>query len=136
MCICTHTHTHTQMEAQTNARIRVTINKCRPILKCVENSQESHDKTFMQLKFKYPYIYIYSSFSHLEHRASVKRFVSLQFLNLIHSQLDSLDGGSDRRKTFTYIEHKHRIYAVKHPCLEWNLNSRSQRSSERRHFMP
>jgi hypothetical protein len=28
---------------------------------------------------------VYSSCSHLEHRASVKRFVSLQFLNLRHS---------------------------------------------------
>jgi hypothetical protein len=30
-------------------------------------------------------IYFYSSFFHLKHRASVKRFVSLQFLNLRHS---------------------------------------------------
>jgi hypothetical protein len=27
---------------------------------------------------------VYSSCSHLEHRASVKRFISLQFLNLRH----------------------------------------------------
>jgi hypothetical protein len=38
-------------------------------------------------------------------------------------------------------QHKHRINAhththTKHSCLEWDSNPRSQRSSERRHFMP
>jgi hypothetical protein len=33
-------------------------------------------------------------------------------------------------------EHKHRINAHRHPCLEWDSNPRSQRSSERRQFMP
>jgi hypothetical protein len=32
-------------------------------------------------------------------------------------------------------QHKHRINAHRHPCLEWNSNPRSQRSSERRQFM-
>jgi hypothetical protein len=35
-----------------------------------------------------------SCFPHLEHRASVKSFVSLQFLNLTDSRYDSLDWGS------------------------------------------
>jgi hypothetical protein len=30
----------------------------------------------------------------------------------------------------------HRINAHRHPCLEWDSNPRSQRSSERRQFMP
>jgi hypothetical protein len=34
---------------------------------------------------QYIYIFIYSCCSHLEHRASVERFVSLQFLNLKQS---------------------------------------------------
>jgi hypothetical protein len=38
----------------------------------------------------------------LDHRASVKRFVSLQFLNPIHSLSDSLDEGSARCKATTY----------------------------------
>jgi hypothetical protein len=33
-------------------------------------------------------------------------------------------------------QHKHRINAHRHPCLEWDSNPRSQRSSERRRFMP
>jgi hypothetical protein len=35
-------------------------------------------------------------------------------------------------------QHKHRIntHTNKHPCLEWVSKPRSQRSSERRQFMP
>jgi hypothetical protein len=33
-------------------------------------------------------------------------------------------------------QHKHRINAYRHPCLEWDSNPRSQRSSERRQFIP
>jgi hypothetical protein len=32
--------------------------------------------------------------------------------------------------------HTHRMNAHRHPCLEWDLNPRSQCSSERRQFMP
>jgi hypothetical protein len=64
--------------------------------------------------------------------ASVKCFVSLQFLNL--RQQDSLDEGSAKRKAATYTGH--RINADKYPYLEWNSNPRSQGSSRRRHFMP
>jgi hypothetical protein len=31
---------------------------------------------------------------------------------------------------------EHRINARRHPCLEWDSNPRSQRSSERRQFIP
>jgi hypothetical protein len=72
----------------------------------------------------------------LEYRASVKRFVSLQFLNLRQS-VGSLDGGSARRKAATYKQNNtNRINANRHPCLEWDSNPRSQCSSEQRHFMP
>jgi hypothetical protein len=33
-------------------------------------------------------------------------------------------------------QHKHRIKACRHKSLEWESNPRSQRSSERRQFMP
>jgi hypothetical protein len=33
-------------------------------------------------------------------------------------------------------QHKHRINAHRHPCLEWDSNPRSQCSSGRREFMP
>jgi hypothetical protein len=60
-----------------------------------------------------------------------------QFLDLIHSRYDSLDGESARRKAATYTEqHKHRINAHVHPCLEWDSNPRSHCSSERIEFMP
>jgi hypothetical protein len=50
-----------------------------------------------------------------------------QVLNPIHSRQNSVDGGSARRKAATYTQNTHR-----HPCLEWDSNTRSQRSSERR----
>jgi hypothetical protein len=51
----------------------------------------------------------------LEHSASVKRFASLQFLNPIDIQYDSLDGGSARRKAATHTgQHKHRMNADIH----------------------
>jgi hypothetical protein len=47
-----------------------------------------------------------------------------------------LDGGSGRHKAATYTgQHKYRINAHKHPCLEWDWNPRSQRSSGRRQLM-
>jgi hypothetical protein len=33
-------------------------------------------------------------------------------------------------------QHKHRINAHRHPCLQWDLKPQSQRPSERRQFMP
>jgi hypothetical protein len=45
----------------------------------------------------------------------------------MHSKLDSFDRGSARRKTATHKwEHKHRINAHRHPCLEWGSNPRTQ----------
>jgi hypothetical protein len=69
----------------------------------------------------------------LEHMASVKRFVSLQFLNPKRVGGTPWRGGSARRKAATY---KNRINTDKHPCLQWDSNPQSQRSSERRHFIP
>jgi hypothetical protein len=75
---------------------------------------------------------VYSCCSHLEHRASVKRFVSLQFLNLGHSVglLERVISPSQGRY-LTQTQNKHR-----HPYLELGSNPRSQRSSEQRQFMP
>jgi hypothetical protein len=77
---------------------------------------------------------VYSCCSHLEHRASMKRFVSLQFFNL-----RQLVGPLGRMISLTqgYTgQHKHRINADKHPCLEWDSNPCFQRLSGQRHFMP
>jgi hypothetical protein len=68
----------------------------------------------------------------LEYWASVKRFVSLQFLNL--RQSTELLGRGISPSQGRYL-HKHRINADKHPCLEWDSNPRSQRSREQRHFI-
>jgi hypothetical protein len=75
---------------------------------------------------------VYSCCSHLEHSASVKRFVSLQFLNLRHSV--GLLGRVISPSQGRYLTQTQNIH--RHPCLEWDLNTRSQRSSERRQFMP
>jgi hypothetical protein len=66
----------------------------------------------------YIYIYFYSCCSHLKHRASVKRFVSLQFLNL--RQPVGLLGRVISPTQDRYLrteQHKHRINAHRHPCL-------------------
>jgi hypothetical protein len=65
----------------------------------------------------------------LEHRASVKFFVSLQFLNLRQSA-DSLDGGSVHRKRATYTEHKHRINADTHALSGIRAHDPSVRADE------
>jgi hypothetical protein len=69
----------------------------------------------------------------LEHRASVKLFISLQFLNLGQSAV--IIGWGISPSQGRYL-HKHRINADKHPCLEWDSNPRSQCSRGRRQFMP
>jgi hypothetical protein len=62
----------------------------------------------------------------MEHRASVKRFVSLTFLNPETGGRTPWMGGSARRKAATYTN---RINAHRHPCLECYSNPRSQRWS-------
>jgi hypothetical protein len=76
--------------------------------------------------------FVYSYCYNLEHRASVKRFVSLQFLNPRHSVgLLARVISPSQGRYLTRTQNKHR-----HPCLEWNWNARSQLSCERRQFMP
>jgi hypothetical protein len=73
---------------------------------------------------------VYSCCSHLEHRASVKRFVSLQFLRQSVGLLGWVMSPSHGRY-ITQTQNKHRD-----PCLEWDSNTRSQLSSERKQFLP
>jgi hypothetical protein len=81
------------------------------------------------------YLTIYPRCSHLEHRTSLKRFVSLQFLNLRQSV-----GPLGREISPTQGRYLHRTTQIqnkrKHPYLEWDSNPRSQRLSGRRYFMP
>jgi hypothetical protein len=65
---------------------------------------------------------------HLEHRASVKSFVSLQFLNLRHFGRTPWTGNQPVARPLPNTN--------RHPCLEWDSNPRSQCSRGRRHFMP
>jgi hypothetical protein len=78
------------------------------------------------------FVFFYSCFSHLEHRASVKSFVSLLFLNLRRSV--GLLGRGISSSHGRYLTH--RIKTKRHLCLEWDSNPQSQCSSGRRHFMP
>jgi hypothetical protein len=75
-------------------------------------------------------VYLHSCCFHLEHRVSVKRFVSLQCLN---PKTVGRTPWTVARPLPTY---KHRIDADKHSYLEWDSNPRSQCMSERSHFMP
>jgi hypothetical protein len=70
----------------------------------------------------------------LVHRASVKRLVSLQFLNLGHSL--GLLGRVISPSQGRYLTQTQNKHTHKHPCLEWHSNPRSQLPSERREFMP
>jgi hypothetical protein len=68
---------------------------------------------------------------HLEHRASVKRFTLLQFLNLRQSVgLLGREISTSQGRYLTQTQNKHR-----HPCLEWDSNPWTQCSSGRRYFM-
>jgi hypothetical protein len=65
----------------------------------------------------------------LEHRASMKRFVSLEFLN--PKTVGRTPWTAISTSQGLYL-HKHRINADRHPCLQWDSDPRSQCSSERR----
>jgi hypothetical protein len=58
-----------------------------------------------------------------------------QFLDLYTVGRTHLTGDPPRRYLHTR-QHKHRINAHRHPCLEWNSNPRSQYLNGRRLFMP
>jgi hypothetical protein len=76
------------------------------ILRNINNVQVTHSLSFLAAPT-------------LEHRASVKHFVSLKFLNL--RQLVVLLGQRIILSQGRNV-HKHRINADKHPCLEWDSN--------------
>jgi hypothetical protein len=79
------------------------------------------------------YISLFPVAPTLEHRASMKRFVSLQFLNSKRVGRTSWMGVSPLQGRYLY---KHRINTDKHPCLQWDSSPRFQRSSGRGHSMP
>jgi hypothetical protein len=63
----------------------------------------------------------------------------LQFHNLFYTDqtvgfLERVISPSQGRYLHTE-QHRHITNAHRHPCLEWDSNPRSQRSSERRQFM-
>jgi hypothetical protein len=70
----------------------------------------------------------------LEHRASVKHFASLQFLNPKTVGRTPWTGISLSQGRYLHTEY--RINANRHPCLEWDLNPWPQCSSEWRQVMP
>jgi hypothetical protein len=80
------------------------------------------------------YYYYFLFAPALEHRASVKRFVALRFLNVGHSV--GLLGRVISPSQGRYLTQTQNKHAHKHPYLEWVSNTRSQRPSERRQFMP
>jgi hypothetical protein len=64
----------------------------------------------------------------LDHRASLKHFVSLQFLN---PKTISRTFGRDISPSQGHCLHKHRTNADEYPFLEWDPNPRLQCSSSR-----
>jgi hypothetical protein len=57
-----------------------------------------------------------------------------QFLNLY--TIGRIPSTGDQPAARPLPTHKHRINAHRHSCLEWDSNPRSQRSGDRRQFMP
>jgi hypothetical protein len=72
---------------------------------------------------------IYFCFSHLGRRASVKQFVSLQYLNLRQSVGLLGRGISPSESRYLHSQHKHRINAEKHPCYEGDSNRAGEDNS-------
>jgi hypothetical protein len=81
---------------------------------------------------------IYAARPHLS--MALQPFVGLSplFSFLIYTQSAGLLGRriSQSKNLYLYTEqHRHRISAHRHPCLEWDSNPRPQCSSGRRQFM-
>jgi hypothetical protein len=81
---------------------------------------------------------LYLCYSPLEHKSSVTRFVSLQFLNLRQSVRFP---GHEISPTQNLLRTQDNTVTVsqckrKHPYFELDSNSRSQLSSRRNHFLP
>jgi hypothetical protein len=82
------------------------------------------------------YIAVYLS---MALQPSVGPWPLFQFLGLFTLSVGHLGRGiSPSQGRYLHTgQHKHRIINTqRHPCLEWDWNPRSQRSSERRQFMP
>jgi hypothetical protein len=80
-------------------------------------------------------IYILSLFLWLYSPLDLGRFFSF----LIHTKSAELPGRRISPSQSHYLhteQHKYRINAHRHPCLEWDSNPRSQCSSAPRRFMP
>jgi hypothetical protein len=80
------------------------------------------------------FIYLYSCRSHLKHRASVKRFVSLQFLKTV-GRIPWM-GDKPVARPLPTQDDTDTINADRYSCLEWDSNPRSPCPSGRRQFMP
>jgi hypothetical protein len=95
----------------------------RPVVGCCERGNETWDsKGFF-------FLWLYSPCG---------PWPLFQFRNP-HTQSVGLFGRGISPSQGRYLpteQHKSRINVHRHPCLEWDSNSRSQRQSERRQFMP
>jgi hypothetical protein len=80
------------------------------------------------------YLSIYSCCSHLGHTASLKRFVSLQFLNLRQSA--GIPRQGIRPTQGRYVYRTTSTERIRHLCLQRDSKSRSQSLSGRIYFMP
>jgi hypothetical protein len=84
----------------------------------------------------------YDSVSSLLYNTLKESSVPMKLVGMIKMCLYELVGLLDARlaslkRRYLHTEqHKHRINAHRHPCIEWDSNPRPQRSRERRQFMP
>jgi hypothetical protein len=87
-------------------------------------------------------LYLQKCFISFNHYSSMalRHFVGpwplLQFRNLFTQTVLLLERVISPSQGRCLHTGQHKINAHGHPCLEWDSNPRSQRSSERRQFMP
>jgi hypothetical protein len=95
-----------------------------------------HNRTFrlqcLKSPITYPSIYgIYGSTALVDLGRFFSFFIYTELVELLGREISPSQG-----RYLHTGQHKHRINAHRHPCLEWDSNPRSQCSSGRRRFMP
>jgi hypothetical protein len=76
------------------------------------------------------YLYIYGSTDLVDFGRFFSFLIYTQSVGLLERGISPSQGHYLHKK-----QHKHKINAYRHPCLEWDSNPRSQCSTGRRRFM-
>jgi hypothetical protein len=108
----------------------LTTEKCGRILRCIAVTQVNNSKQYLSM---HPATYLPTALQTFD-----GPWPLFQFLDLFTQSVGLLRRGiSPSQGRYLHTgQHKHRINAYTHPCLNWDSNPRSQCFSGRRQFMP